>query len=120
VFQRFEPYSLLSTIYLNQAHNEPVQLAIEGGAAALLLLALFLLWWLRAATLATRPRDSQVRRAMAMAAAAATLIMLLSSLVDYPLRTPLLSALFAFLCIELLRSSRRRPHATMAETAEHR
>jgi hypothetical protein len=42
-----------------------------------------------------------------MAMAATTLILMLSSLVDYPLRTPLLSGLFAIACVELLRAKRR-------------
>jgi O-antigen ligase len=115
VYQRFEPNALLSTIYLNQAHNEPVQLAIEGGAAALLLLALFLSWWLRASARAMRPRESAPRRAMGIAAASATLIMMLSSLVDYPLRTPLLGALFAWFCVELVRSGHKRARTAAAD-----
>jgi O-antigen ligase len=108
VYEHFEPDSLLSTIYLNQAHNEPVQLAIEGGLPALLLLLLFLAWWGRAILQAVRPRESAARRAMGMAMAAATFILMLSSLVDYPLRTPLLSGLFAIACVELLRA---KPHS---------
>jgi O-antigen ligase len=107
VYQRFELNSLLSTIYLNQAHNEPVQLAIEGGLPALLLLILFLGWWLHASVRAVRPRGSESRRALATAMTAVTLILLLSSLVDYPLRTPLLSGLFTIACVELVRSKRR-------------
>jgi O-antigen ligase len=117
-YQQFEPYSLLSTIYLNQAHNEPVQLAIEGGVPALVLLFLFVLWWLRSAVLAVRPRESAARRAMAMAAASATLILMLSSLVDYPLRTPLLSAAFALFCVELARAGRKRAQAARPEAAD--
>ena len=112
VYQRFEPDALLSIIYLNQAHNEPVQLAIEGGVAALGLLAMFLLWWLRAAARAVRPRESAQRRAMGIAAATATLILMLSSLVDYPLRTPLLSGVFALFCVELVRSKQKRVPAS--------
>lgn len=107
VYRRFEPDALLSTIYLNQAHNEPMQLAMEGGFFALALLLVFLLWWIGAAVQAIRPRESAPRRALAMAMAAATLILMLSSLVDYPLRTPLLSSLFAIACVELIRSKRR-------------
>ena len=44
---------------------------------------------------------------MGMAMTATGLILMLSSLVDYPLRTPLLSALFAIACVELARSNRR-------------
>lgn len=108
VYRRFEPDALLSTIYLNQAHNEPMQLAIEGGIPALVLLALFLAWWLNSVIRTVRPRESASRRALGMAMAAATLILMLSSLVDYPLRTPLLSGLFAIGCVELLRSKRRK------------
>jgi O-Antigen ligase len=107
VFRQFEPFSLLSTIYLNQAHNEPMQLVIEGGIAALLLLAAFILWWVVAAVRSIRPRESSARRALGMAGVAVTLIILLSSLVDYPLRTPLLSSIFAIACVELIRSKRR-------------
>jgi O-antigen ligase len=106
VYRMVEPDSLLSTIYLNEAHNEPLQLAIEGGLPALLLLLLFLVWWALAVVHAVRPRESNVRRALAMAMATATLIMMLSSLVDYPLRTPLLSAIFALACVELVRAKR--------------
>jgi O-antigen ligase len=106
VYRMVEPDSLLSTIYLNEAHNEPLQLAIEGGLPALLLLLLFLVWWALAVVHAVRPRESNVQRALAMAMATATLIMMLSSLVDYPLRTPLLSALFALACVELVRAKR--------------
>lgn len=107
VFRSFEPDPLLSTIYLNQAHNEPLQLALEGGVPALLLLLLFLLWWIQAVVRAVRPRPSAPRRALGMAMAAVTLILMLSSLVDYPLRTPLLSSLFALACVELFRSKGR-------------
>jgi O-antigen ligase len=107
VFRSFEPDALLSTIYLNQAHNEPLQLALEGGVPAILLLLLFLLWWIQAVVRAVRPRPSAPRRALGMAMAAATLILIISSLVDYPLRTPLLSSLFALACVELVRSKGR-------------
>jgi O-antigen ligase len=107
VYRRFEPDSLLSNVYLNQAHNEPLQLALEGGIPALVLLLLFLAWWVHAAFRSVRPRGSASRRAVGIAMTATTFILMLSSLVDYPLRTPLLSALFAIACIELVRSKRR-------------
>lgn len=107
VYRRFEPDALLSTIYLNQAHNEPAQLAIEGGAPALVLLLIFLVWWGHAALRSVTPRGSATRRALGMAMAAVSLILMSSSLVDYPLRTPLLSGIFAVACVELVRSKHR-------------
>jgi len=101
VYRRFEPKALLSTIYMNQAHNEPLQLAIEGGLPALALLAIFAAWWGRSTWRATAAEQGARRRAMGVAAATVTVILMLSSLVDYPLRTPLLGALFAVACVEL-------------------
>jgi hypothetical protein len=102
VYRRFEPDQLLSTIYLNEAHNEPMQLAIEGGLPALVLLALFMAWWMMAGARAFRSARSGSARAQTRAALVVTLILMLSSLVDYPLRTPLLGAVFALCCVELL------------------
>jgi O-antigen ligase len=103
VFRRFEPDSLLSTIYMNQAHNEPLQLAIEGGVPALVLLAGFILWWGRTSM---RILGRGVR-ALSVAWVASTVILMASSLVDYPLRTPLLSSLFAVACVEMARAAKR-------------
>jgi len=107
VYRHFEPDALLSTIYLNQAHNEPAQLAVEGGVPALILLLLFLIWWARAAFRSISPRGSVQRRSLGTAMTMVTLILMFSSLVDYPLRTPLLSGIFAIACVELVRSKRR-------------
>lgn len=108
VYRRFEPNALLSTIYMNQAHNEPLQLAIEGGAPALLLLGLFIAWWTRTTGRALWSAQGVRRRAMAAAAATVAVILMSSSLVDYPLRTPLLGALFAVACVELALAAETR------------
>lgn len=109
VYRQFEPNALLSTIYMNQAHNEPLQLVIEGGIAAAALLGLFLAWWGRTAWRAARTAPSARRRTLAAAAATVTVILMVSSLVDYPLRTPLLGALFAVACVELALTADKRP-----------
>jgi hypothetical protein len=115
-FRRFEPDSLLSTIYMNEAHNEPLQLAIEGGAAALALLASFAVWWSWTAVRLTGRNGSASSRALAIGWMTATAILMASSLVDYPLRTPLLSALFAVACAEMARSAGKLapPHSEPA------
>jgi hypothetical protein len=102
VYRQFEPDALLSTIYMNHAHNEPMQLAIEGGLPALVLLGLFLWWWVRTAMRVVRADIPFKRRAMATAAVVITAILMASSLVDYPLRTPLLGAIFAVACAEMM------------------
>ncbi len=92
---------------MNQAHNEPMQLTIEGGAPALGLLAAFAGWWLWSGVKVARREGPSGGKALAIAWVTATAILLASSLVDYPLRTPLLSALFAVACVEIARSGGR-------------
>lgn len=105
VYRQFEPPALLSTIYMNQAHDEVLQLGIEGGIPALLLLALFVLWWARTGYRVVVTTPTGRRRTLALAALTSTLILMSSSLVDYPLRTPLLGALFVICCIEMARGA---------------
>jgi O-antigen ligase len=104
VYRQFEPDALLSTIYLNQAHNEPLQLAIEGGLPALVLLLVFVAWWARTAWRLGRSRLGGLPRA----ATVVTALLMVSSLVDYPLRTPLLAALFVVCCAVMAAAERRR------------
>lgn len=108
VYRRFEPDALLSSIYLNQAHDEPLEYAIEGGVPALILLGLFGLWWIRTAWALVRQRESVTRRTLGLACMAVTMILMLSSLVDYPLRTPLLGGLFAMACVSMARAAAAR------------
>jgi O-antigen ligase len=100
VYRQFEPNALLSTSYLNQAHNEPLQLLIEGGIPAVALLALFLGWWVRAGT-AVVAGQRFASPGLARASLVVSILLMVSSLVDYPLRTALLAALFTSCCVEL-------------------
>ena len=65
------------------------------GAALLLL---FVTWFARQSFKAWRSREPGEDRAVARAGSVIILIALLGSLVDYPLRTPLMMAIFAIAC----------------------
>lgn len=109
VYQSFEPDALLKPTYLNNAHNDLIELAITGGLPALLVFFAFLVWYGMAAYRAfTKPSSST---SLARAAAFAILILLLASIVDYPLRTPLLGALFTIFCCWLAQISGRERKA---------
>jgi O-antigen ligase len=92
-----------TTAYVNHAHNDYLELALETGVPGLVVLVLFLLWWARAAWRAWRPGDVDP---FARAAAVASAAVLVHSLVDFPLRTAAIGACFA-LCLILL--IRQRP-----------
>jgi O-antigen ligase len=115
VYRQFEPDSLLSTIYLNHAHNEPLQLAIEGGIPALLLLLVFLLWWARSAAAILANGKESPRRGLPTAALVVTFLLMASSLVEYPLRSPLIAALFTFCCAVIAMAAGRDERPRGAE-----
>ena len=98
-FRILEPDWALSPQYFNHAHNDLLELAITGGVPALILLLLFLLWFGKRAfdAFAASGRETEAGR-LARLGAAMILIVLGTSLVDYPLRTPLLAAVFTVAC----------------------
>ncbi|WP_169829161.1 O-antigen ligase family protein [Tsuneonella mangrovi] len=95
-YHLFEPVSLLSPRYLNQAHNDWAQFAIEGGLPALLVLAGFIGWLGVRLRGIWRAPDGPLRD-RGLAAGFIVLVIGLASAVDYPLRTPAMMAFFAIL-----------------------
>lgn len=89
----FEDPALVSWIYVNHAHSDYLELLVELGLPGALLIVAFALWWgWRFAALWRANGTAPLVRA-------ATLVsfgLLLHSLVDFPLRTAALSALFAW------------------------
>jgi O-antigen ligase len=98
VYTSYEPDALLKTSYYNNAHNDLIELTITGGIPSLLVFLGFFVWWLRACWRSIYSTAPRPWRALQRASAFATLILLLASLTDYPLRTPLLGAIFTILC----------------------
>ena len=92
--QREDPAKTDNT-YMNHAHSDYIELALETGALGYLVLAIFLLWWVRRAIAVWRPEDPDV---WARAASIASAAILAHSLVDYPLRTAAIGAVFAMCC----------------------
>ena len=101
VFRHFEPFGLLKLTYFNQAHDDIIQLMLEGGFLAALLLASFILWWAIATIRAWRTAAS-LQALAARAGSAVILLCLLASFVDYPLRTPLMLFVFCLAGVWLL------------------
>ncbi|MEO6218734.1 MAG: O-antigen ligase family protein [Sphingomonas sp.] len=119
LYRSYETPDTLTFAYLNAAHNDYAQLAIEGGAAAIALLAIFIIWWLsRFATIwRGAAGNREVYRDIQRQGRIATLVTLFAlahSAADYPLRTAAILTLFAFMCAMLeapasgVRSQRQR------------
>lgn len=95
VFNMYEPAEVLTQRYMNQAHNDPLQLAIEGGLPALAILVAAIVWLggfvLRLA------RQGREGRLAAVFFGGSIGLWFAASVVDYPLRTPLAAMLVATL-----------------------
>jgi hypothetical protein len=98
VFRGFEPDSLLSLDYFNHAHNDLIELALTGGVTALLVLLLFVIWWGWRVTRIVSGDRRRTSDRLTRLGAVIILILLGASLVDYPLRTPLLAVVFTIAC----------------------
>lgn len=98
VYRAIEDLNQIGPLYVNHAHNDYLELLIETGAWGCLLLFLFvvLFGWLLFRKTAGEGR--QLRKA----AAFSIFLLMLHSLVDYPLRMLSLLTLFGFLCALLL------------------
>ena len=95
----------LEATYVNHAHNDYLELAVETGVPGVIVLLLFLAWWAGTAQRCWRDMSADV---FARAATIASAAILAHSIVDYPLRTAALAGLFA-MCLALMAQTRPPP-----------
>jgi O-antigen ligase len=109
VYRRYEDPSKVTRQFANHAHNDYVEAVLELGAAGLLLILAFLLWWgRRSYQVWTRDFEGA---ALARAGSAIIGIVLAHSIVDYPIRTAAIVAVFAFGCALMVPPIARRSPA---------
>lgn len=101
-YRSHEDPEKVDRFYVNHAHNDYAEIAIEGGIPALLLVAIFLLWWAGRARGAWTSASATVEQ---KAAAIASAAILLHSLFDFPLRTAAIAGALA-VCLALLAGAR--------------
>jgi O-antigen ligase len=98
VYRMYESRNQVTNEYVIHAHDDYLELLLELGVAGMLLMLAFLAWWALAAVEAWRSAESgPFGRAASIASAA----ILVHSLVDFPLRTAAINAVFAT-CLALL------------------
>jgi O-antigen ligase len=105
VYATMEKSADLFQVFANRAHNDYLELLLEAGLPGAALVALFIAFWAWR-TLSVwawpqadaNPQDIILQRAASIAIA----LILLHSLVDYPLRTTGMAAVFAFAAAALL------------------
>lgn len=112
IYKINEPQELLSTKYLNQAHNDWFQYVIEGGLPAVAIAACAVAWFVaRFVALIKNWRASSTQAHQGLLCITVMTFLLLASLADYPLRVPSIVAIFAiFACVlnDSVRSLQRK------------
>jgi len=103
VYPLYESADHVTPEYVVHAHNDYAELTLELGLAGVLLIGVFLAWWTAAVRAGWRTGGGGP---YARAASIASAVILVHSVVDFPLRTAAISATFA-MCLGLLIN--RRP-----------
>ena len=106
VFPAFENPQAVDAMFVNHAHNDYIEIALELGVAGILLIVAFLAWWAWRAMAIWRDRDSGL---LPRAATISSAIILAHSLVDYPARTAAILAVMTACCAIMARPGRTPP-----------
>jgi hypothetical protein len=96
IFKAAEPVEMVDPAYLNNAHNDYLELWLEAGVLFPAGFLAFLIW--AGFGVCGALRGSSSFTAIGRAAGIAILILLMHSVVDYPLRTQALACLFGLFC----------------------
>ena len=91
IFRQHEPFDFLRPTYFNHAHNDVLEIVLDAGAAGLLLMAAALSWWGWASFKAWRAEPG-ADHVLPRLGSAILLFVFISSIFDYPVRTPLIMA----------------------------
>jgi O-antigen ligase len=92
VFRIHEPMNLLKYTYFNHAHNDILEIVLDGGLAGLLILFAGLSWVIYASIRVWRV-NTGVRFALPKAGAGMLLLTVIASMLDYPARSPMIMAM---------------------------
>lgn len=113
------PATMLSA-YVNHAHNDWLELWLEGGLPAAALMACFLGLYLYQAARLWNPGGNYAGAVLQRAASIVVLVLMLHSLVEFPLRMPALAAIFGAMLAIMLTPSQHNPHQSSRSSSSSR
>ena len=106
VYAMFEKPEDVKDTYVNRAHNDILEVWLEAGVLGLALIGLFVIWLVRRSVeiwrSAPAPGASELDWSLVRAATIVPALVLVHSLVDFPLRTGAMMAIMAFACALLI------------------
>jgi len=104
IYPFYEDTNMVHVLYVNHAHNDFLELLLEGGVAAATILCIYLAALaMRTFQVANRPLQRMVLLSI--------VVVLLHSLFDYPLRTLAIAMTFAFFNALFFSNARLKPAA---------
>ncbi|WP_431469991.1 O-antigen ligase family protein [Sphingosinithalassobacter sp. LHW66-3] len=112
VFQSQEALAVVDRTYTNHAHSDYLEIALEAGLAGIVLVGLFLAWFVAAVFIRLRGAWGRSAFPFVLAGAMPPLFLLAHSVLDYPLRTSSLAALFALSLAVVVSVRPERPPRT--------
>jgi hypothetical protein len=110
LFRMHEPFRLLKFTYFNHAHNDFLEIVLDGGVPALLLLMAGLAWWIIASIRVWR-LSSASDDMLPKVGSVMLFLIILASTVDYPARTPTIMAMMVISGV-WLGGARPKPHSS--------
>lgn len=110
VYEMHETPATMISAFVNHAHNDWLELWLEGGVPAAALMACFLALLGTQTARVWNPRGAYVEFILPRAASVVALVLLLHSLVEFPLRMPALACVFAAMMAILVAPAPRRLH----------
>lgn len=113
IYPTYEDPNRVTRFYMNHVHSDYIEIALETGIPGMIVFVLFFLWWLRRSVSIWSAEEADY---FALGATIASGVILAHSLVDYPLRTAAISALFAA-CCALMADPRARVRQRIREEA---
>jgi O-antigen ligase len=101
VYRTFDEPDRISFEYINHAHNDYVEIALELGLVGILLILGFVGWWVFVSVQVWRSDEEGAN--LARAGTVIIAVVLLHSIVDYPIRTSAIASLVAMGCAMMIR-----------------
>lgn len=118
VFRMHEPFNLLEPTYYNHAHNDWLEVVLEGGLPGLILLLAALAWWAWKSIRAWSSKaGGDVRKARL--GSAILLLVFIASVFDYPARVPTIMALIVVAAIWLNNGRKASDSAPLLPEGQH-
>lgn len=117
-FRIHEPFKLLKVTYFNHAHNDFLEIVLDGGLPASLVLITALGWWGYASARVWRAGNDP-QHMLSKLGSAMLLLVIIASVFDYPARTPTIMAMTAIAAVWLSQGLGQPARSALPEQNQH-